>query len=502
MRFWLISTIIGKLLQYFSYAFLIPGCFAWYTDFWDSIPYLITFCIGLFLGQILKREHPSIAQVHRTEAMAIVAGTWFMVSLLACIPYCFLGMSFVDAFFESMSGLTTTGATIITDFSAFNKPFYLWRAITQWFGGLGVISIFIVVLPKFGIAGRQLFFAESSSAPSEKADDIFLTGARYIWLFYSILTLICAIMLYMAGMNSFDALLHALTTLAAGGFSPNPQSIMGYNNVMIEWILIFFMTIAGASYPLQFKIFRGNYRLALYDVELRLYLVSMLIGGILVCLMLGGGIDNLRIGLFQSASLISSTGFASVDYNLWNDSLKSVLIAIMLIGGCAGSAAGGAKVIRLYLSGKHILRELKQSLFPEALFAIQFNGKPLRLILLRTTFNLVILYLLTYMLVALLLCFLGTDLVTSFSASLACVGNVGPAFNDLGPMGSFASLSNTSKLILIFGMWIGRLEVVTVVALLHPIAWKNFQIHYKKPKESRIQRTSLKKRKQNPKTSL
>ena len=265
--------------------------------------------------------------------MVIVSGTWLMISLVASIPYCFMGMSFFDAFFESMSGLTTTGATIITDFSSYNDPFYLWRAMTQWFGGLGVISIFVVVLPKFGIAGRQLFFAESSSAPSEEVDDFFLTGTRYIWMFYTILTLTCALLLFSAGMTFFDSLLHALTTLAAGGFSPNPQSIMGYNSPTIEWILIIFMTMAGASFPLQFKIFSGDIQLALKDVELKLYLLSMVIGGCILCVMLGGGLDHLRMGLFQSASLISSTGFASVDYNLWHDSLKGVLIAIMLIGG-------------------------------------------------------------------------------------------------------------------------------------------------------------------------
>jgi trk system potassium uptake protein len=496
MRFWLITTIIGRLLQYFSFALLIPALYACQSSPIDSIPYVTALCIGVLFGEILKREHHSIPRVHRTEAMAIVSGTWLMISLLASVPYCFLGMNFFDAFFESMSGLTTTGATIITDFSYYNDSFYLWRAMTQWFGGLGVISIFVVILPKFGIAGRQLFFAESSSAPYEKADDFFLTGTRYIWLFYTILTLTCALLLFSVGMTPFDAFLHALTTLAAGGFSPNPESIMGYANPNIEWVLIAFMTIAGASFPLQFKIFSGDIHLAYRDVEFKLYLLSMIIGGGFLCLMLGGGIDNLRTGLFQSASLISSTGFASVDYNLWDDSLKGVLIAIMLIGGCAGSAAGGAKVIRLYLSGQHILTELKKSLFPEALFNIKFNNRSLSIELLRMTFNLVALYVLTYILVALSLCFLGNDLIISFSASLACVGNIGPAFNELGPMGSFAGISNFSKIILIFGMWVGRLEVVTVIALLHPIAWRNLQIHYKKPKKSRIRNRGFRGKKQ------
>jgi len=395
------------------------------------------------------------------------------------VPYLFQGLSWDAALFESMSGLTTTGATILEDFSRYDRSFFLWRAMTQWFGGLGILALFVVVLPRLGIAGRQLFFAESSSAPGEGVSPQIRDSASKLWMLYVGLTLLCTGLLVVAGMTPYEGLVHAFTTLAAGGFSPNGESILGYHNAAVEWILIPFMFLAGASFPLQLKVFtlqdwRGFWR----DEEFLFYGFVTVAGGVACAALLTGGLptlETLRDGLFQSASLISSTGFASRDYAQWSDAAHQVLIVVMIVGGCAGSAAGGPKAIRHLLVARHILREIKQVLHPRAVLPLRYKGRGVPDQVMRAVFTLAVLYVGGYFVFGAILTLLGTEPVTAFTASLACLGNVGPGLQEVGPMGNFAGFSPLARCVLTFAMWIGRLEILTVMALFHPHVWRSLR---------------------------
>lgn len=476
--------IIGQVVKLFSSAFLPPLLLAmWDRQWFGMLQFILAGLFTFGCGVWLSRGFSQPRHLHRTEALAIVALTWLTLSVFAAVPYLLVGMSIPDALFESMSGLTTTGATIITDFNdpKFTRSFFLWRSMTQWFGGLGIIALFVVVLPRLGIAGRQLFFAEASGAPGEAVNPQIRKAAGRLWIVYVVLTVVCAALLYSTGMSPFDALCHSLTTLSAGGFSPNGESVAGYGNAGAEWVLVLFMFLGGASYPLQYKVYTGDPFGFFRDGEFLFYLAFTVGIGLLAAVAIFGlpeastTADSLRQGLFQSASLASSTGFASTDYNRWPDAARGLLLVIMVVGGCAGSAAGGPKCIRHLLVSKHIIREIKQVLHPRAVLVIVYKARAVPPAIMRAVFTLAVLYAGGYFLIGVLLVVTETDVITGFSASIACLGNIGPGFSEVGPMGSYANFAWFNKLLLYVAMWVGRLEIVTVLALLHPHVWRNLR---------------------------
>jgi len=480
MRLALVLGVIGRLLLVFSLAFLAPLAMATWDAFhevgtwWECAEFAIAAGITLIGGLILRSFSGTAPDFRRAEALAVVAGSWFVVAHFAAIPYFFSGLGYVDAFFESMSGLTTTGATILQDFSQYGRGFFLWRSMTQWFGGLGVIALFVVVLPQLGVAGRQIMFAEGSDATADVISPSVRESARRLWLLYVFLTL-CEIMLLhsVAGMTLYESVCHAMTTMSAGGFSPNPASIAGYANPAAEWILTVFMILSGMSFPLIWIGLTRRPKEFLRDGEFRFYILALgTIATTLAVLLAGGlpGEESLRTSLFQSASLISSTGFASVDYaqEPWTDGMRALLVVIMLVGGCAGSAAGGAKSIRALLTLKFMWREFTRVLHPRGVIPLRHRGRAVPEEAMRAILNLVMCYVMTYLAVGVLLALIGNDLVVSFSASLACVGNIGPGFGAVGPMENFASLDPIARYILTIGMWMGRLELIAVLVLFHP----------------------------------
>ena len=489
MRLFVILGVIGRLLRLFSAAFVLPIALAIYdqitkhpeasSDSWVhfSIAMVVTFVVGSLASYAATK----VPVLYRSEALGAVAGTWLVVAAFAAVPYVLEGLSVVDALFESMSGLTTTGATILTETSFLqSRAFFLWRAMTQWFGGLGVIALFIVILPQLGIAGRQLFFAEASEVSEAISPQIQQT-ARRLWLLYAMLTLFLTALLFASGFDWFTAFVHALTTLSAGGFSPSSTSIQGYGNPVAEWVLFVFMILAGTSFTLQWKAFTSRPSALIKDGEFRFYFGACVVGALALSISVTDGLptwDSLRDGAFQSASLISSTGFASVNYDKWNDASRAILVAIMLVNGCAGSASGGAKAIRHLLVVKFLRREITQVLHPYGVLPLRYGPRAVPDTIMRAVFTLVLLYLVGYVLIGITVVAIDDklNLVDGFSASLACLGNIGPGFGVVGPMESFADLSSGTKLVLTFAMWIGRLEIVTVLALFHPHVWKRLQL--------------------------
>lgn len=477
MRIPLVFGVAGQLLRRFCLAFAPPGLLSAYDgDYTLAGQFLVAAMATYVAGTLMGLRFTPAPAFQRAEALAVVSLTWLLVAVFGAVPYAFQRLSPVDALFESMSGLTTTGATILTQFERYGRGLFLWRAMSQWFGGLGVIALFVVVLPRLGIAGRQLFFAEASGAPSEAISPQVRDGANRLWLLYLALTTLLGLSLWAVGMDAYESLLHALTTMSAGGFSPNAASVAGYSNPAAEWVLTPFMLLAGTSFTLLYRAVSGRPLALFRDAEFVFYVGTIAFGTAVLTLQLSAGwpdLGSLRLAAFQVTSLISSTGFASVDYDRWADPQRAVLVLVMVIGGCAGSAAGGPKVVRFVLVLKHLHREVTRVIHPRAVLPIRYKGRSVPDEIVRAVFALVVLYVGGYFMLGVALVATGCDLVTGFSAALACLGNIGPGFGPAGPMGSFAGFADGQKLLLILAMWVGRLEMVAVLALLHPDVWRN-----------------------------
>jgi trk system potassium uptake protein TrkH len=480
MRLSVIVHLTGTLAALFSPALLAPAAVAAYDGDWgDAAGFLLTLAVTVALGLLMRRAGPGegVDRLRRVEGMGVVAGTWLLVAHLAAIPYVWSGLEFVDALFEAMSGLTTTGATVFTDFSAYGRAIFFWRALTHWIGGLGVIALFVAILPRLAIGGRELFFAEAAGPTDEKLTPQLRDTAVALWKVYAALTVVQAGALAAAGLPLFDAVCNAMATLAAGGFSPNTASIAGYGSATVDWIVTVFMFTAGANFALQYRAVRGS-RIALaQDEELRVYVWIVLIAtGALAAVLIGDGMglaDAVRHGAFQVVSVLTTTGFASVDFDLWSDQAKIVLFLLMFVGGCAGSAAGGPKVVRHLLMARLTFRELRRTLHPRGVLPVKLGGRVVPEHTLRGVQVFMLFYLLTFAIGAAVVVALGADLITGITASIACLGNVGPGFGAIGPMENFASLHPVSKVVLALVMWIGRLEVLTVLVFFRAEVWRS-----------------------------
>ena len=479
MRLSLVCGVIGHLLRIFSLVFLPPlGLALWEGDYEVASHFAVSLAVCAAAGWYFGRFFSNAPILRRGEALAIVAGMWLVVGVVGGVPYLFAGLGPADAIFESISGFTTTGATVLQDFSDYGSAFFLWRAMTQWFGGLGVIALFVVILPRLGIAGRQLFFAEASISTSEGISAQIRGSARKLWLLYVGLTGLCAAGLAWAGFGTYDAVVHALTTMSAGGFSPNPLSIQGFENPSAEWVFVIFMVLSGTSFPLIYRFLTGSLTAMVRDGEFLVYLVMMALVSFLLAAVLAEGVPDLtdlRISSFQIVSLASSTGYASVDYELWGPGAKGLLLVAMIIGGCAGSACGGPKVIRYLITLKFLRREMTQVLHPNAIIPLRYHRQTISEPIVRAVVTLVVLFLIGYVFVGLAVAVIeqDVDLSVCMAASLACFGNIGPAFGSAGPMGNYAEFTTFSKLLLTVSMWLGRLEIVTVLALLQRDVWRH-----------------------------
>ena len=478
MRIRVVVQTTGVFLEFFSLTYLVPLTVALaYGERFDAAAFFGAGAASALVGRLMTRgRHKGPDDLRRVEGLAIVAGTWLLLSWSAAIPYVAAGMGPIDAMFESMSGLTTTGATVIRDFSEYGHGLFLWRSLTQWLGGMGVIALFVAVLPRLGIGGRQLFFAEAPGPTDERLTPQIRKTAAALWSVYAGLTMAQFVALVITGMPAFDSACHAMTTLAAGGFSPHPLSISGYQNPAAEWVITFFMFAAGANFALHYRTLRGETRAFPADEEFRAYLGIVIVSVLLLAVFLRpeamGLLDSIRIGAFQVLSILTTTGYASVDFQLWNEQAKMVLLALMFIGGCAGSAAGGPKVVRQVLIARYTLIELRRTLHPRGVLPVKLGGRVVGDDVMRGVLVFFLFYLLVFAVCTVIVSAFGADLLTAITASIACLGNIGPGFNAVGPMANFADLHPVSRIALTAAMWIGRLEVLTVLALLRPEVWR------------------------------
>jgi trk system potassium uptake protein TrkH len=483
VRFSLVVHVIGLLVRVFGLMFLAPlGVCLIYGEHRDAIGFAILTVVTGATGHLMRQAGGRAAEdamegMRRVEGLAIVSVSWLLLSWFAGIPYLWNGLGQIDAMFEAMSGLTTSGATVFRDFSAYGRGIFFWRSLTNWLGGMGVIALFVAILPRLAIGGREIFFAEASGPDDEKVAPQIRRTAALLWRLYAVLTVLEIIALVAVGMPLFDSICNTFGTIAAAGFSPHPLSIGGYQNPAAEWVIIVFMFLAGANFAVQYRaLATKSVRVFTDDEELRAYTLVVAVATVLVAMSIrgtAGSTDTVRTAMFQVLSIVTTTGFASVDFQLWNDQAKVILLGLMFIGGCAGSAGGGPKVVRHVLLAKFTLQELRRTLHPRAVLPVKLGGRVVPSSIMQGVIVFFLFYMLTFAVCSAIVILLGADIVTGISATAATLGNVGPGFNQVGPMANYADLHPVSRIVLTLAMWIGRLEVITVLVILRPEAWRS-----------------------------
>ena len=485
MRLNYIANALSVTMRYTGFVILVPILVAlFYHDFNSIIPFVTASLIAVISSWILKRIVPeaktleNLNDIKKDEALFIVAFSWIVFGLISAVPYLFYGLPPLNALFEAVSGITTTGATILTHFD-YPKAFFFWRAFTQWLGGLGIIVLFIAILPQFAVAGRQMFFAEAPGPTEDKFTPRIRNTASALWRVYAGFTILEIVLLYLAKMPLFDAVCNSLSTLSAAGFSPNPESIMGYHSVQITWIVLVFMFFAGASFNLQYKVMSQKNPLLLFkNEEFRLYttLVVLMAGLITISLCLNnnfGLFKNITDALFQVVSIATSTGSASTDFIQWNYTSKALLFVVMFMGSCASSAGGGIKMARWLVVFKTMKSEITKILHPNAIINIKVDGKTVQPEVARQIITYVFFYFLIFAGMGVLLAIFEGDTVLGLTGAISALGNIGPALApSLGPMGSFDGLEAASKIIMIIGMFVGRLELIPFLVMLQKDFWR------------------------------
>jgi len=461
--------IIGSFLKYFALAYIIPLCVAiYYGEKWHIYLYALLLTLGI--GLILEFRFKTEQVIERVDGFTIVAFTWLLIPLLGTLPYVFLGLGFLDAFFETMSGFTTTGATILNVVEELPKSALLWRSLTQWLGGMGVIALFIAILPRLAVGGSQLFDREFPGPLPERLRPRFRTTARLLWTIYAGFTAAeIALLYFLARLPLFDSVCISFSTLSTGGFTPTAASIGAYGSPLAEYIIMIFMFLAGASFIIHHQLLRRNWK-AIKGEEFRLYLIILAVAVFL--LIVSQGIYSYREGMFQAISIMTTTGFVTADFSTWHSGARIVLLALMFIGACGGSTGGGIKVMRALTLMKHTGVMMRKAISPKAVIRVKLNKKPLSEEIVRDIISFLFLYLLVAVVASIALCFLGLNLETAISAVAATLGNVGPGLGGVGPTLNYAWLPDAAKVILIICMWLGRLELFTVFMIFAPRFWK------------------------------
>jgi trk system potassium uptake protein TrkH len=481
MQFSIVFKTIGLLLMVFSLTQLPPIIIDFIYAQNEASSFFAAFSLTLLSGFVLWLPFRNSTKDFRIrEGVLVVVSFWFVLSLFATTPFLLsssLDMSFSDAFFESMSGLTTTGATVLFGLDDLPKALLYYRQQLQWLGGMGIIVLAVAILPMLGVGGMELYHAESSGISKERLTPKLAQTAKALWKIYISLTVVCALGYYLAGMDGFDAIGHSYATVAIGGFSTHDASIGYFNSYAIELVAMVFMLLAGVNFSLHFLVWRKrNIFIYLKDSEFKTYLLVLSASILLVSsYLLDKGYyqtieEVIRYGTFQSISIMTTTGFVSTDFSLWPFVLPVFLIFASFVGACAGSTGGGIKVVRMLLMFKLAMKEIKKFIHPNAQINIKLNQKSVSENTLVSVWGFFFLYVIAFVIIMLMLMFTGLDQVSAFSATAASINNLGPGLGDV--VANYGNISDTAKWILSFSMLLGRLEILTLMALLHKAFWR------------------------------
>lgn len=475
MRGSVIANMLGVFLFYLGLSMLLPLGVAIYDNGEEVFAFLATVIITVITGSIMKFFTRAEYKISLRESFAFVSLTWLLASLFGCLPFLFAGVfdNFADAFFETMSGFSTTGASVLSSVEGLPRSILLWRSLTQWLGGMGIIALFVALFPKIGVKGMQLLKAEVPGPVTEKMAPKVTTTAKILWKIYVSLSILLIICLVFTGFSIFDAVAHSFTTMPTGGFSTSDLSIAGFENPAAEVVIMVFMIIAGGNFAIYFNMVRGKYKSFLRNEEFKFYLM-----GLFTLIVVSSAYlyiteyqqiwSAFRYGAFQVITMVTTTGYVTADYNLWSPFLKLLIFLMMFLGGCGGSTGGSVKQIRILTLFKHSFRELNKLIHPNAVIPVRINRQAIKEHVTSSILGYVILYIIIFVGASLIISLTGVGMLTSFSAVSATLGNVGPGLGEVGPMENYDFFPAWAKLLLSFLMMIGRLEIYTVIVMFVP----------------------------------
>ena len=487
-RFLGITAILNGCFMFIAFPF---SFFADEPEAWGILNGgVITVFIGLLLFFFNKPEHKNI---QKKEGYLIVTLGWLTLSITGMLPYLLSGAipNISNAFFETISGYSTTGSSILTDIEAMPKGILFWRSATHWIGGMGIIVLTIAILPLLGIGGMQLFMAEAPGPSADKLHPRITDTAKRLYLIYVFLTFLEFFLLKAAGMTWFDAINHAMSTVSTGGFSTKNSSIAFYNNIpVIQYIITFFMLIAGTNFVLTYFALKGKVQKVFNSEEFRYYFFGIFSVSILIAVIIiffkddtlvttlnhpeiyGKTESAIRHSFFMVTSVVTTTGFVSADFTMWNYFATGIFFALFFTGGSAGSTSGGVKIVRHIVMLKNSFLEFKKALHPNAIIPVRYDGKSVNQTIVFNIISFFIIYMLIFIVASVLLTLMGLDFLSALGAAASSLGNIGPAIGTVSPVDNFAHLSTSAKWFCSFLMLIGRLELFTVLILFTPFFWR------------------------------
>lgn len=459
----LLALLISLIMQgYDTNAFLISSA--------------INIGLGIFIVWATKNAHKTIG---KKEGFIIVSSVWIVFSFFGSLPYIISGAipNFTNAFFETISGFTTTGSSVLNDIESLPHGILFWRSITQWLGGMGIIVLSLAILPVFGIGGMQLFMAEVPGPTPDKISPRIRQTAKTLWVIYLGFTVIETLLLWIGGMSIFDAVCHSFTTMATGGFSTKQASIAHWSSPFIQYVIVVFMFFAGTNFTLSYLVLKANFKSAFKDEEFRyygffiLFFTSIVAVGLFFSTNLGFE-QSFRDALFQVVSIITTTGYATADYLQWTPVLSIFIFALFFFGGSAGSTGGGIKIMRIVLLLKNSYYELRRMLHPHAIIPVRFNNHSVDSKIITNVLAFFMLYFIIFGLSVIIYTFMEPDLESAMGAVATSLGNIGPGLGNVGPAENFSHVQPLGKWFLSFLMLLGRLELFTVLVLFSPTFWK------------------------------
>ncbi|UMZ74001.1 TrkH family potassium uptake protein [Natranaerofaba carboxydovora] len=475
MRTNVIVNMLGTVLIYLGISMLIPLAWAVYDSGKDINAFIITIVLTIITGYIMRIITKSEYEISIKESFAFVTLTWILAAFFGSFPFLLSGVleNFFDAYFETMSGFTTTGASVFDGVEDLPRGILMWRSLTQWLGGMGIIALFVALFPRIGVRGMHLLKAEVPGPVTEKVVPRVANTAKILWKIYVSFSLLQLILLLLVGLTFFDALAHTFTTMPTGGFSTQDLSVAGFQNPAAEMIVLFFMIIAGGNFAIYFSMVRGNYKSFLRNEEFRFYLMGLFALILIASFYLyieeyQEVLQAFRYGSFQVVTMVTTTGFATADYDIWAPFMRVMLFLLMFLGGCGGSTSGSIKQIRILTLFKHSIREIYKLIHPNAVLPIRLKGKVIKEEIVSGILGYVILYILIFVVSSLLISLTKVDFTTALSAVAANIGNVGPGLGMVGPTENYAFFPSWAKMLLSILMVVGRLEIYTVIVLLLP----------------------------------
>jgi trk system potassium uptake protein TrkH len=480
MNIKLIFRVLGFLLFVEGIAMLLALAVALVYNEYDIYGFLISSGITLSAGSlILLFTKNTIRDIGKREGFIIVTFVWIVFSFFGSLPYIISGAipNFTNAFFETISGFTTTGSSILDDIEAMPHGILFWRSLTQWLGGMGIIVLSLAILPVLGIGGMQLFFAEVPGPTPDRISPRIRQTAKTLWVIYLIFTITETILLWIGGMTFFDAVCHSFTTMATGGFSTKQASIAYWDSPFIQYVITIFMFLAGTNFTLSYLALKGKFRSVVKDEEFRYYSFFIILftiaifGGLLITTPLG--IEKaFRDSVFQVVSILTTTGFATADYLVWAPILTIIIFALFFFGGSAGSTGGGIKIMRIVLLLKNSYYELRRMIHPNAVIPVRFNNHSVDAKIITNILAFFMLYFIIFGFSSVIFTIIEPDMDSSMGAVASALGNIGPGLGNVGPAENFLHVKPVGKWFLSFLMLLGRLELFTVLVLFSPSFWK------------------------------